>query len=393
MEKHTRDISDSFISSQEWTRLVRLCATIIGNKDVAEDLAQETVLEALRHKHELRDPEKQAQWLSGIARNICLRWSHKRGRELAHLAVTEAYTEQDTYTFEETLVDDYDIEVELERKELIELLDRAMALLPSETRTVLVKRYVEESSLAEVAAQLGTNTSAVAMRIQRGKLALRKVLTNEMGQEIATYGVSAGDGWEQTPIWCYHCGQARLLGRRKPDEGELLLKCPNCSPGRDDLVSQNHLPILQGIRGYKPLFSRLILWCDNYYRTSLNNDISLCKDCGRPLSVHIGVPPFWVAAWLRETNRRTVNIKCTFCNTQSSTHLEGLVLALPEGRQFLQTHTRIRTLPRQYVEVEGRAAIITSFESITSSAHLDVVSAYDTYEVLHIYGGANEQRR
>ncbi len=58
----------------ERARLVRLCTTITGNGDVAEDLAQETLLEAWRHLHKLRDPERRAQWLSGIARNVCLRF-------------------------------------------------------------------------------------------------------------------------------------------------------------------------------------------------------------------------------------------------------------------------------------------------------------------------------
>ena len=45
---------------------------------------------------------------------------------------------------EESLADTFDLEVELERQELIELLDRAMSLLPEDTRAALVKRYVDE---------------------------------------------------------------------------------------------------------------------------------------------------------------------------------------------------------------------------------------------------------
>ncbi len=385
MEKHTIDISGSFISSQEWARLVRLCATITNNRDVAEDLAQETVLEALRHKHELRDSEKQAQWLSGIARNICLRWLRKRGRERAHLAVIGVSTEQDIPTLEETIADDYDIEVELERKELIELLDRAMALLPAETRSILVKRYVEESSLADVAEQLGTNTSAVAMRIQRGKLALRKVLMNEMSQEIAIYGVSTSGDWEQTPIWCYCCGQSRLLGRRKPSEGELLLKCPTCCLGADDLLNENHLPILQGIKGYKPLLSRLVTWCNSYYRAGLSNGTTTCIGCGRATYVKL-FPPQDAPVWFHAKGHG-VSIVCPSCNSSCNTLLDPLILELPEGQRFWQTYPRIRKLPEHYVETDGRTAIVTRHESITDNAYLTVVSAYDTYEVLRIYGG------
>ncbi len=384
MEQQTSTITGSFISSQEWTRLVRLCATLTGNKDIAEDLAQETVLEAWHHKNELRIPEKQPQWLSGIARNVCLRWLRTRGRERAHLAAFAGYTEQDTSTLEETLADDYDIEVELERKELIELLDRAMALLPIEMRTVLVKRYVEESSLAEVAAQLGTNTNAVAMRLQRGKLALRKVLTNEMSQEISAYSTYTVNGWEETPLWCYHCGLHRLLGKRNSSEGELHLKCPSCSPEADDYISQNHLPILKGIKGYKPLFSRLVLWCDNYYRTGLSNKTTRCVACGQATTVKL-FSSKETPVWFRE-NGHGISIMCTSCGGSCTTLLATLSLELPEGQRFLQTYPRLRMLPEQYVESNGREAIIIQYESVISNTFFAVVSALDTYEVLHIDG-------
>ena len=384
MEQQTSNISGSFISSQEWARLVRLCATMTSNKDVAEDLAQETMLEAWCHKHELRNPEKRTQWLSGIARNVCLRWFRTRGRELAHLTYIETYPEQDTSPLEETLVDDYDIEVELARKELVELLDRAMAYLPAETRVVLVKRYVEESPLAEVAAQLGTNTSVVAMRIQRGKLALRKVLTNEMSQEISLYGAYTTNGWEETPIWCHICGHHHLLGKRDSSEGKLLLKCPACSPDADDLVSENRLPILQGIKGYKPLLSRLAVWCNNYYRTGLKNGTTLCVECGQATFVKL-FPPEDTPIGFRAKGHG-VSIVCPSCEASYNTLLAPLVLELPEGQRFLRAYPRLRMLPEQYVEADGREAIITCYESIHESACFTVVSALDTYEVLRIHG-------
>src|SRR5438067_13220890 len=85
MEKHILEGTSNFVSLDERVRLVRLCASITGNADVAEDLAQETLLEAWRHEDRLRDPERFSQWLSGIARNVCLRWMRKRGRHSAHL--------------------------------------------------------------------------------------------------------------------------------------------------------------------------------------------------------------------------------------------------------------------------------------------------------------------
>jgi DNA-directed RNA polymerase specialized sigma24 family protein len=70
----------------------------------------------------------------------------------------KAPTEQEGVLPEEAFADRLNVEVELERKELIALLDRAMSALPPETRTALVKHYVEESPLAEIAAHLWRGT-------------------------------------------------------------------------------------------------------------------------------------------------------------------------------------------------------------------------------------------
>src|SRR5262245_59821685 len=63
----------------ERDRLVRLCARLTGDAGAAEDLAQETLLEAWRSLGKLRTPDELAPWLGGIARNICLRWARSRG--------------------------------------------------------------------------------------------------------------------------------------------------------------------------------------------------------------------------------------------------------------------------------------------------------------------------
>ncbi len=240
MERQTIKATHLFVSPEERARLVHFCARITKNGDVAEDLAQETLLEAWRKEHTLRDAQRRGAWLFGIARNICLRWLCAHGRDTAHILHPHLGQQSVLPDLEDVLVDDLNVEIELERKELIELLDRALSQLPVETRTALIQHYVEESPLAEIAAQLGMNASAVAMRLQRGKLVLRRALTKEMGQDMARYGAYAtGDDWETTPLWCQSCGQRRLLGQRDPNEGKLLLKCPMCNPGADEVFNKN----------------------------------------------------------------------------------------------------------------------------------------------------------
>jgi hypothetical protein len=190
------------------------------------------------------------------------------GATLAHRA--KAHPDQDTALaeLEDCLADDVDLEVELERKELIELLDRALALLPPETRIILIKCYVEESPVAEVAAQLGINAMAAAMRLQRTKLALRRVLTRDLSQELVAYGIhtSGTDQWEETRLWCPCCGKNRLLGHFIPNNGGLLLHCPACKVGTEGNIVDNHRAELFGYaKTYKPAFSRLLTWGETYY--------------------------------------------------------------------------------------------------------------------------------
>src|SRR5437016_5180213 len=97
--------------SQERAHLVRLCARLTGDCDAAEDLAHESMAEALRHAHQLRDPGRRQQWLRGIARNVCMRWARSRGRALARTAVTGPTSGAEQVTLEERIGDGFDVEV------------------------------------------------------------------------------------------------------------------------------------------------------------------------------------------------------------------------------------------------------------------------------------------
>ena len=112
------------------------------------------------------------------------------------------------------LAEDCDLEVELERGELVELLDRALGMLPSETRDVLIGRFVEETPLGELAGQLGLQPGALRMRLQRGKLALRKVLTTTYADDAVSLGLIPGTvaGWQETRIWCPGAGAPACAG-------------------------------------------------------------------------------------------------------------------------------------------------------------------------------------
>lgn len=393
---HSRDIRNNFISAQEHARLVRLCATIMGRSEGAEDVAQETLLEAWRHLEQLHDPEKRWQWLSGIARNVCLRWARQRGRDQMVIPL-DSPAWQEGMAPEEIIADAFDVEIELERKELITLLDRALEAVAPETRIALVKHYVDESPLREIAAQLGTNASAIAMRLQRGKLILRRVLTTQMEDEIAPYGFSLPkrNSWEETRLWCALCGQRHLWGKLDPDEGHLELKCPACCQESGVVYHQSHYPtLLRGVTSYKRAFSKLAVWERTYYRSGLDHGTAPCIQCGRPTlacRLHPGEAPklYYGGEYRRlfgSDQRHGIAFICSSCEMSCVTLSDGIAQWAPETQQFLREHPKVRTLPECEIEVNGRAALLTTRESVTDNARLEVVTALDTYETLHISG-------
>ncbi len=78
---------------------------------------------------------------------------------------------------------------------------------------------------------------------------------------------------------------------------------------------------------------------------------------------------------------------CLSCDREKWSYesLHVYLLAQPEGRRFQQAHPRFRILPVYSVERDGRAAFVTSFESIGDHERLVIVSAAATLETLGVY--------
>jgi RNA polymerase sigma-70 factor (ECF subfamily) len=377
------DVEQALLS--ERPRLVRWCARLSGSRQAAEDLAQDTLLVAWRSADRLPPPAQIAPWLAGIARNVCRSWVRRHYREQARLIGAYGAATDPLPDPLASLPDDFDLEVELERDELALLLDRALALLPRATGALLVQHYIHESPHAEIAARLGISEGAVGVRLHRGKLALRRVLTAELRAEAAAYGLAAG--WNETRIWCPQCGGRRLQGRWESDAaGSLfLLRCPACD-GADgimtaaDLTVPAYAQLLGHARAYKPALTRLQTAVTAYFRQAIASGRANCLVCGRAARLWWGTP--------LDSPRRgawpELRAWCDTCGWASNCSLASLVMALPAGQRFWRAYPRMRTAPLLEMEAHGVPALLTRLQSTTTSAELAVVSARDTFAVLAI---------
>lgn len=366
---------DTFFTESERAWLVRYCASLSGRPEQAEDLAQETLVEAWRNRQKLVDPTGRLAWLAAIARYVIQRWFRQQGREQRHLvSLDDEETTLDSWQHEQG-----DFEHDLERAELAILLDRALALLPAETRLALIAHYVEELPQAEIAARLGMSAGTLAVRLHRGKLALRRLFATDLREDALAYGLggAAAGGWHELSLWCPTCGQQRLQGQINPDDTHLLLRCPACS--QKPLVD-HQTRLLRGVTTCRAAFNRVLDWVDTYFPPALQSGFAPCIHCGRIAPIRQGTPFSPEAANLRQAS---VYVACT-CAMHNTCDLPILALASQEGRAFFRRHPRMRLLPLSEEEVEGAQALRVSFLSLADTARLDLLVASDTLQPLQV---------
>ncbi len=371
--------------ADERLRLVRLCAWFSGSQEAAEDLAQETLIVAWKSRSQLNSPEKLKPWTTSIARNICLNWSRRHYREQSRVIYS---VDADEKPLDE-IQDEFNLEIELDRYELARLLDRALSLLPRETAQMLVEHYIKESSQAEIAELMNINPGTVAVRIQRGKLSLQKLLRKNLQAEASAYGlIRENDSeWDETNIWCPWCGQARLMGKFQKDE-MFALRCPNCDPHAEDIMAgldltqPYHARLLGNPRAFKPAYARLLKAFHPIYLEALKSHTAPCLACGRPVEVSLEHDRI---DHKRSSTFSQITLRCPACGWASNKSLSGMVVGSPEAQRFWREYPRMRTLPARAIEVQGSPAMLTRLQSVSSNAELTVISHRETFEILEVH--------
>jgi RNA polymerase sigma factor (sigma-70 family) len=119
-------------------RLLRLARRHGVSVDAAEDVVQETCIEAWRHLDRLHTPEGIDAWLTSICRHVCRRWA--RAASVCALRQTPLTTAAPVLADSEPLERDlpdplvFDPAEELDHQDLTNLLDHVLGLLPQGIR-------------------------------------------------------------------------------------------------------------------------------------------------------------------------------------------------------------------------------------------------------------------
>jgi RNA polymerase sigma-70 factor (ECF subfamily) len=146
----------------------------------AEDVVQQTYLNAFTKIVDFRGEANLRTWLTRIALNEAL-WRKRRQR--LHVALGEIDTAQERVRSQIYLspMTQATPEGEAARSQIRQILESAIDDLPPAFRTVLVMRDVEEATVEETAKILGIKAETVRTRLHRA----RNMLRDRLGEQFA----------------------------------------------------------------------------------------------------------------------------------------------------------------------------------------------------------------
>ena len=145
--------------------IYRFAFRLCGNRDVAEDLVQETYYEAWKSIANLKDPNAGKSWLLQILR---YRYSHFLRDQKRNPMKNASEEEMDTIAGET----DFDLSI-LNHDEL---LQKALDSLDQIHKEIFLLVFLEGMSCREVAEKLDLPLGTVLSRIHRARIILRKSL-------------------------------------------------------------------------------------------------------------------------------------------------------------------------------------------------------------------------
>jgi len=167
------EVSISRLIDRHRKRVTDYIAMMVKDRDIANDIFQETAIKAVKVIDERRyaDNGKFLSWMLRIAHNQVIdHFRHTRGQN----KITESDAGFDilgTMRFAGDSVEDRMVHEQI-NADLRRIIDR----LPEEQRDVVMMRYFDEMSFKEIAAESGVSINTALGRMRYALINLRKLI-------------------------------------------------------------------------------------------------------------------------------------------------------------------------------------------------------------------------
>ena len=142
----------------------------IGDFHHAEEITQDTFLQAYKKLSTLKNHDQFAGWLYVIANRLCLNWMRKKKPAMQSLEGTSA-AETERFSYTHYISEHRETEASERRSEIVKKL---LARLPESERTVMTLYYLGEMPAKEIGEFLGVSVKTVHSRLHRARKRLQE---------------------------------------------------------------------------------------------------------------------------------------------------------------------------------------------------------------------------
>jgi RNA polymerase sigma-70 factor (ECF subfamily) len=168
-------------------RIFNFGLKMCGQFQDAEDITQDTFLNAFRYLNTFREETKLKNWLFKIATTACIRKRRKKKCEPDHELSLDSFTNTDgtkeTYDIPDWTDDPSDKVIQAEMNSVI---NNSIKTLPHKYKLVFNLRDIEGFSTKETAEILGISIESVKTRLHRARLALREKISRSYQEGKST---------------------------------------------------------------------------------------------------------------------------------------------------------------------------------------------------------------
>lgn len=176
---------DSFVETFR-SKVFQYSFLMCGQREDAEEVAQETLLRVFESIDQLREPERVKPWVFQIAKNVCLMMRRKSIFAPAEeISLDEPRLGHERGSHRLEIADSGVLpDAELLRHEMQRHLHAAIGGVPHMYRSVLLLRDVEGLSAEETAQVLDLSVDVVKTRLRRARVMLRREMDSILGGGI-----------------------------------------------------------------------------------------------------------------------------------------------------------------------------------------------------------------
>src|ERR1700692_687256 len=162
LRRRDPDLLDRLIEQYQH-RLLRYLVYLSGNRELAEDLFQETWIRVLERGHQYDGKHEFSTWLYAVARNLTIDYLRKK----SPLSLDGLMEDEEHAPLEPADTQPMAWQV-VQQHEQAERISGALVSIPAEYRETVVLRFQEGLALEEIATVTGARLGTVKSRLYRG---------------------------------------------------------------------------------------------------------------------------------------------------------------------------------------------------------------------------------